>query len=222
MIDSLLGRLAAQQATFISFGIEVLLAVMIFLHYRRFGPTPSSSQTFGPVLPFVALTTFLVIAVVKSSFALSLGLVGALSIVRFRTPVKDPDELAYIFLAIASGIGMAADARTLTVVAVTLILIIMRFMRKTFRSPAGTVFMSVDLGGVTDTEEAFAIVSSVVREHAATSAFMRYETHHDRLHVTAALELPEPQAMPRIAGDIRRRYPASDVSFHDESHVPAP
>lgn len=222
MIDSLLGRLAALQAPFISFGIEVLIATMIFLHYRRFGSTVSSSQAFGPVLPFVALTTFLVIEVVKSSFALSLGLVGALSIVRFRTPVKDPDELAYIFLAIASGIGMAAGARTLTFVSVTLILVIMTFMRRTLRGTSEGVFMSMDLKGVTDTEAAFEIVTSVVREYATKAAFTRYETHDDVLHLTATLELPESRAMPRIASEIRRRYPASDVSFHDQSYVPAP
>ena len=55
------------------------------------------------------MTTLLVIAVVKSSLALSLGLVGALSIVRFRTPIKEPEELAYIFLAIALGLCLGAD-----------------------------------------------------------------------------------------------------------------
>ena len=49
------------------------------------------------VLPFILLTTILIIAIVKSSLALSLGLVGALSIVRFRTPIKEPEELPTFF-----------------------------------------------------------------------------------------------------------------------------
>ena len=52
--------------------------------------------------------------IVKSSLALSLGLVGALSIVRFRTPIKEPEELVYLFLAIAIGIGYAAGQTLLT------------------------------------------------------------------------------------------------------------
>ena len=55
------------------------------------------------------LITFLVILIVKSSLALSLGLVGALSIVRFRTPIKEPEELIYLFLAIALGLGYGAS-----------------------------------------------------------------------------------------------------------------
>ena len=45
------------------------------------------------------------IVIVKSSIALSLGLVGALSIVRFRTPIKEPEDLTYLFLSIALGVG---------------------------------------------------------------------------------------------------------------------
>ena len=54
------------------------------------------------------MTTMLIITIVKSSIALSLGLVGALSIVRFRAAIKDPEELTYLFLTI--GIGLAAGA----------------------------------------------------------------------------------------------------------------
>lgn len=60
--------------------------------------------------------------VVKSSLALSLGLVGALSIVRFRTPIKEPEELVYLFLAIGIGIGMGAGQPVLTSLIVLLIL----------------------------------------------------------------------------------------------------
>ena len=54
----------------------------------------------------------LIIFVVKSSLALSLGLVGALSIVRFRSAIKEPEELTFLFLNIALGIGFGANART--------------------------------------------------------------------------------------------------------------
>jgi uncharacterized membrane protein YhiD involved in acid resistance len=56
----------------------------------------------------LGLTTCIVITIVKSSLALSLGLVGALSIVRFRAAIKEPEELAYLFLIIAIGLGAGA------------------------------------------------------------------------------------------------------------------
>ena len=67
------------------------------------------------------------ILVVKSSLALSLGLVGALSIVWFRTPVKEPEELVYLFFAIAIGLGYAAGQVLVTTVIVSLIMVMIYF-----------------------------------------------------------------------------------------------
>src|SRR5262245_49172391 len=133
LVTELFNRLVALQDTFGGFLAESFLAALIYLHFRRFRTSQFSQQSFGPVLPFVALTTFLIIAVIKSSFSLSLGLVGALSIVRFRTPIKDPNELVYIFLAIASGVGMASGQHLLTLIVVILILAIMALMRQSLR-----------------------------------------------------------------------------------------
>ncbi|MEL6919133.1 MAG: DUF4956 domain-containing protein, partial [Bacteroidota bacterium] len=59
----------------------------------------------------------------KSSLALSLGLVGALSIVRFRTAIKEPEELVYFFIAIALGLGMGADQRVVTLIGAAIIIL---------------------------------------------------------------------------------------------------
>ena len=80
----------------------------------------------------IALTTMLVITIVKSSLALSLGLVGALSIVRFRSAIKEPEELAYLFLAIAIGLGFGANQILITVLEFALISIIVILYSKLF------------------------------------------------------------------------------------------
>jgi len=78
----------------------------------------------GSIIPVLSAVVFLVIIVVKSSLALSLGLVGALSIVRFRTPIKEPEELVYLFLAIAIGLGYAAGQVLITTILTLSILFI--------------------------------------------------------------------------------------------------
>ena len=78
--------------------IGTLLSLILTWHYLRSANHKFIRRDIGFVLPILCLTTLLIIIVVKSSLALSLGLVGALSIVRFRTPIKEPEELAYIFL----------------------------------------------------------------------------------------------------------------------------
>ena len=71
---------------------------------------------FASNFELIAVTTMIIITIVKSSLALSLGLVGALSIVRFRAAIKEPQELAYIFFTIAIGLGLGANQRLVTII----------------------------------------------------------------------------------------------------------
>ena len=117
-----------------SLAIGAGLSLILRWHFERFGSTLSNRSEFAQVFPLIVLTTVLIITVVKSSLALSLGLVGALSIVRFRTPIKEPEELAYLFIAIAIGLGLGADQHVATTVAAAIILTIVA--RITWKYPA--------------------------------------------------------------------------------------
>ena len=66
--------------------------------YVKFGNSFSDRKVLAKNFVIISLTTMVIITIVKSSLALSLGLVGALSIVRFRTAIKEPEELSYLFL----------------------------------------------------------------------------------------------------------------------------
>ena len=88
--------------------IGAILAFVIKFHFKKFSSTLTNKNQFSNIFPIILLTTLLVISIVKSSLALSLGLVGALSIVRFRAAIKEPEELVYLFLVIAIGIATGA------------------------------------------------------------------------------------------------------------------
>lgn len=93
--------------------------------YKRKSNSVSSKIQISKIIPLLANITFLVILIVKSSLALSLGLVGALSVIRFRTPVKEPEDLAFLFFAIALGIGFGAlQIQVTTLIFIILILLI--------------------------------------------------------------------------------------------------
>lgn len=97
-----------------NFGMCVLMSFIARLFYIKYSTSLTGKHHIGTVIPILATIVFLVILIVKSSLALSLGLVGALSIVRFRTPIKEPEELVYLFLSIAIGLGYAAGYTFLT------------------------------------------------------------------------------------------------------------
>jgi hypothetical protein len=89
--------------------VIIVLAIILEFTYIRAARTVSNRRQFAGTFLLIAFTTMLIISIVKSSLALSLGLVGALSIVRFRAAIKEPEELAYIFFAISIGLGLGAN-----------------------------------------------------------------------------------------------------------------
>ena len=92
-----------------------LLCYLIKILYIKFSTTLSNREEFSKIFILLGITTCIVITIVKNSLALSLGLVGALSIVRFRAAIKEPEELVYLFLIIATGLGGGAGQIKITV-----------------------------------------------------------------------------------------------------------
>ena len=117
-INTFFSQNVVTQSDYLSVMINFVLCVVMSFILRSFYIKRSFSLTgkkhIGSIIPILSTVVFLVILVVKSSLALSLGLVGALSIVRFRTPIKEPEELVYLFLSIAIGLGYAAGQTLLT------------------------------------------------------------------------------------------------------------
>ena len=99
-----------------SFFMCLLMSFIVRSFYIKRSFSLTGKMHIGSIIPVLSAVVFLVIIVVKSSLALSLGLVGALSIVRFRTPIKEPEELVYLFLAIAIGLGYAAGQVLITTI----------------------------------------------------------------------------------------------------------
>jgi hypothetical protein len=88
--------------------VSALIGFLIYLVYRKCLKGVIYSQSFNLSLIMMSVISSLIILCVSSNFAISLGMVGALSIVRFRTAVKDPMDIVYIFWSIAAGIVTGA------------------------------------------------------------------------------------------------------------------
>lgn len=105
----------------VSFG----LGVFIFFIYKRTFNGVLYSKTFNQSLIMLAMVTTLIIRCITANLALSLGMVGALSIVRFRTAIKEPLDLVFLFWSIAVGIVLAAGMIPLAVIGSVLIGVIL-------------------------------------------------------------------------------------------------
>ena len=121
----------------IALALAFLLGLFIFFIYKKSYTGIMYSRSFGVTLIALSLITTLLILTVVSNVVLSLGMVGALSIVRFRTAIKEPMDIAFLFWSIAVGIVLAAGLIPLAVFGSAFIGLVLWFFSrsKTVDSP---------------------------------------------------------------------------------------
>ena len=118
---------------FIAILLSLILAYAVKITYIKVGRALNDKDYFSDTFIPLAIVTTLVITVIKFSLALSLGLVGALSIVRFRAAIKEPEELVYLFLVISIGLANGANQFLLAIIA-TLIIVTFLLIRGYYQS----------------------------------------------------------------------------------------
>lgn len=197
--------------------LSIILSSILAWFYTQYGRSLSNRAKFANALPVMTLTTVLIISVVKSSLALSLGLVGALSIVRFRTAIKEPEELVYLFIAISIGLGLGADQRLPTVVAIAVILGYL-FIR-TFlvpNQPRNNLFLNVITA---DHDDAFRQINDVLVEHVETADLRRLDRRDTALQATYLIRCQDDQALGALMNGLRARLPNCEFSFVEQDNT---
>lgn len=97
--------------------ITILISAYIFLVYRMINRNSFYNKNFNMSFPAIAVITAAIILTIQSNIVISLGMVGALSIVRFRTAIKDPMDLVFLFWSISIGIICGAGFAVIAVIA---------------------------------------------------------------------------------------------------------
>lgn len=191
-----------------------LCALYIRMLYRRFGASTLDSDAFTRVFPLLVIITTTVIAVVKSSLALSLGLVGALSIVRFRAAIKEPEELVYLFLCIAVGLSLGAElpllALALLLVA-TVFVIGMHLATRSNRSFNMLLTISGDSSKYFQDDESG--VLSAVEKLAKGYSLQRFDIEAGQGQIRVILPKTSPQQTAALMTQLRQQFPECDMSY---------
>ncbi|WP_372366137.1 DUF4956 domain-containing protein [Candidatus Uabimicrobium sp. HlEnr_7] len=199
----------------ISLLLGTLLSLALKIHYQRFGMSLSNRVAFSKVFVFITLTTTLIISIVKSSIALSLGLVGALSIVRFRTPIKEPEELAYLFMCIAVGLGLGANQWLATIVATTIILIVTIRWK---RSEDQSLFLSLDW------EKSHNIdldqLQNCLLKFICDCDLRRFDSRDEREEVIYYINIANSDNLLSLIQKLKTDFPQIGISFLDKTTIP--
>ena len=168
--------------------IVVILSFLIKIIYNKYSLSLSNKDYFSKNFVILGVTTCLVITIVKSSLALSLGLVGALSIVRFRAAIKEPEELVYLFLIIATGLGVGANQVKITIlgvlVALIIIIILSFFSQKKIQNIDSNILQLSFILNRNITDEIFAKILSILSKNCKEVEFisMSSEKNESNIH----------------------------------------
>lgn len=202
----------------VGFLLTALLSIAIRVFYIRFGDAISNRRRFANNFLPLALIIMLIITVVKSSLALSLGLIGALSIVRFRAAIKDPEELIYLFMVIGLGLAMGAAQFIIALVAIPLILLLLwlhkRFSGKTPHEEQGSIFLNIQ----TDIEDLEKITSLLIKTFSTVS-LKRMDTLSKGLDLSFSCKADDFKQIESITKQLKALSEDTQVSVIDQPNL---
>jgi uncharacterized membrane protein YhiD involved in acid resistance len=186
--------------------LSALMSYWIGRVYIKYGESLSNRSIFAKNFVLLTMTTMVVISIVKSSLALSLGLIGALSIVRFRAAIKEPEELCYLFLSIAVGLGLGANQRFTTVLAVCVIIGIIHvsysFTNKTSHKWERAIYLTITSSHPdTLTLEK---VNEILKNHCPKFKLDRMDKTEAMIDIVFLIELSEIHALHLIETTLRQ------------------
>ena len=184
-----------------------VLSLYVRFLFRRYSATASSTDSISRVFPLLTIITTAVAAVLRDSLTMSLGLVGALSIIRFRAALKEPEELIYLFLCITIGLGLGGGKPILAcalVGVVTLFVVGMSMMEKRKRDQN----LLLTVSGKTGTD-----ILKEIESVAGSYTLQRYDVENGHGQVRVLLPTTQTDKSQEIMGQLRDRLPDCEMSW---------
>ena len=209
-----------QDFSVLNFSINILIAaILLFVLaklYVKYGNAISNREQLSRVFILVGITTFVIISIVKSSLALSLGLVGALSIVRFRTAIKEPEELGFFFISIAIGLGLGANQFLPTFIGFVLLIIVIILMKKNKLQSSLTQNIVIDLAlDNQDKNKVLERISDILNEHSNQLELKRLNKTEGNLNLNYLINITNMDQLLDISRELEKMDNNMNVTFID-------
>ena len=194
--------------------LAAILAYFLGLLYKKYGVTLSNRDSFSHNFIMITMTTMLIISIVKSSLALSLGLVGALSIVRFRAAIKEPEELSYLFLTIAIGLGLGANQRVTTLVAFLIIVTII-YMRNLPHKSNLEQSLNLIISSNNPKQYELDKYVDILKNHYTAVKLIRIEDSSEMLEASFLIEVDDYQNIKQCTGELKQINSSLNITYLD-------
>jgi hypothetical protein len=224
-IESLLQSLSTSQGSTLdlgTFAVNLILAVITSFILSRvyvfWGASLSNRRKFAANFMLVTVTTTFIILVVRSSVALSLGLVGALSIIRFRAAIKEPEELAYLFFAISLGIGLGDNQRMITLLTLLVVILVLGLARLLRQSQAD-VNLNLSIASHNPNKVDMQQVMEALEKHCTKLRLMRYDETSEALEMSFVIEFHHTSDLNQARTALLALSDGVEISFMDNKGI---
>ncbi len=214
-----LRQVLADQAGFIELGSFILdlvlaafCAIVLSKTYTRWGDSFSNRRRFADTFLVVTVATTFIIAVVKSSLALSLGLVGALSIIRFRTAIKEPEELAYLFMAIGLGVGFGADQPLTSILAAAFVVSLI-WLRRLLRKDDRNINFHLTVGSRGDKIFGLDEIVHILKPNCSQLELARFDDNAEAFEASFLLEFKSFPSLTKTRAALQELSDSVEITF---------
>jgi len=194
--------------------IIIIMTWILALTYRRVAKSLSNRKDFAANFMILAFTTMLIITIVKSSLALSLGLVGALSIVRFRAAIKEPEELAYLFFSISLGLGLGAN-QVYIVIAAFAVLMVILWVRFFLDGKDDSQNLFVTISSNSTQKPDLTEVQALMKKHFKRHQLKRFDEQDKMTEFSFVADIKQAANLESFRKDIQAKYSDVNISFLD-------
>lgn len=198
--------------------LSALLAWILGRVYVKFGTTLSNREQFARNFLLVTTTTMLIITIVKSSLALSLGLVGALSIIRFRAAIKEPEELSYLFLAISVGLGFGAEQTVITTLAFFVMLGILtgrHWVRRREERPN----LHLTITCPAPTQAGLPQILAALNSHATAAGLKRFDQTPELIEASFLVQFDSVSRLDACSQELRKLGDGVRISYLEQNNL---
>jgi hypothetical protein len=206
------------QTFVINLFLSAVLAFILGRVYIHWGTSLSNRRKFASNFMLITITTTFIILVVRSSVALSLGLVGALSIVRFRAAIKEPEELAYLFFAIGIGIGLGDNQRLITLLAMVAGILIIGIVRL-FHTREADVNLHLTVASGNPEKVNLETIMDTLDPHCAKLKLLRFDENDASMEASFLVEFRALEKLQEARRALKTLSPSLEITFLDNQGI---
>ncbi len=196
----------------IALALAVCLSYVLKKLYIKYGKAISNRRSFSGNFLLLTLVITFIIMIIKSSLALSLGLVGALSIVRFRTAIKEPEELMFLFISIGMGLGLGAGQIRTTLMFSLFVFGIIYFRHYFTKKDKDFSFM-LSIKSKVNNRVNLDSITDIVNKFSESSRIQRFDIQNHFIEVIYNLNIVDFKMLNKLKDSLSKFYPGMEISY---------